>query len=33
MAETGVIGILITFVGGPILIVVLAAILIVRYKR
>lgn len=33
MAGTGVIGILITFVGGPILIAVLAAILIVCYKR
>ena len=33
MAGTGVIGILITFVGGPILIAVLATILIVRYKR
>jgi len=33
MAGTGVIGILITFVRGPILIAVLAAILIVRYKR
>ena len=33
ITAAGVIGILITFVGGPILIAVLAAILIVRYKR
>lgn len=33
MAGTGITGILITFVGGPILIIILATILIVRYKR
>lgn len=33
MAGSGITGTLITFVGGPILISVLAAILIVRYKR
>lgn len=33
MAGTGITGILITFVGGPILIIVLATILIVCYKR
>ena len=33
MAGTGITGILITFVGDPILIIALATILIVRYKR